>query len=117
MTLTRFDISPRMSQAIVHGDTVYLAGQVADDWGADVKEQTSQVLAKIDDLLARTGSNRSRILSAQVWLADAREFDDMNEVWEAWVDPQSPPTRATCGPTLGHQHVRVEITVIAALNG
>lgn len=116
MTLTRFDISPRMSQAIVHGNTVYLAGQVADDWTAGIQEQTRQVLGKIDDLLRRTGSDKTRILSAQVWLADAREFDDMNEVWEAWVDPNCPPTRATCGPTLGHQHVRVEITVIAAVH-
>jgi len=115
MTIKRYESCPRMSQAVVHGETIYLSGQVADDWSGDTRQQTREVLGKIDALLQKLGSNKSKILSAQVWLADVREFDAMNEVWEAWIDPENPPARATTGPMLGHQDVRVEISVIGVL--
>lgn len=115
MTILRKQTSPRMSQVVVHGDTVYLAGQVPDDFTAPVAEQTRQVLSRIDRLLAEVGSERSKILSAQVWLADIGDFDAMNEIWEAWVDPDSPPARATCAAVLAHPAIRVEVIVVAAL--
>ncbi|APR05927.1 RidA family protein [Thauera chlorobenzoica] len=115
MTILRKQTSPRMSQVVVHGDTVYLAGQVPDDFTAPVAEQTRQVLSRIDRLLGEVGSERSKILSAQVWLADIGDFDAMNEIWEAWVDHDSPPARATCAVVLAHPAIRVEVIVVAAL--
>ncbi len=80
-----------------------------------VREQTQQVLARIDALLAEAGTSKSRLLTAQVLLADVAEFDEMNAVWERWIDPAHPPARTTCGAVLAHPNVRVEITVTAAL--
>lgn len=115
MDIQRYDRSPRMSQAVVHGETIYLSGQVADDWSGCVQQQTKEVLEKIDGILHSLGSDKSKLLSAQVWLADVREFEAMNEVWESWIDPENPPARATTGPMLGHQDVRVEISVVGVL--
>src|SRR5437773_7576520 len=95
MDIARHNVGPRMSAAVVHGDTVYLAGQVAADPSAGVKGQTEQVLKKIDDLLASAGSDKSKLLSATVYLADIRAFDEMNAAWDAWVMPGSAPGRAT----------------------
>lgn len=114
MTLQRHHVGPRMSEAVVHNGTVYLAGQVADDPSADVAGQTGQVLAAIDRLLAECGSDKTRILSAQIFLADIADFAAMNEVWDAWVPQGHTPPRATVEAKLATPKYRVEIKVIAA---
>jgi enamine deaminase RidA (YjgF/YER057c/UK114 family) len=103
-----------MSQAVVHGNTVYLAGQVADDTSADVAGQTRQILAAIDRLLAAAGTDKTRILSATVYLADVATFAQMNSAWDAWVPPGHTPARATVEAKLAAPEYRVEIQVIAA---
>lgn len=113
MSIERHKTGTRMSQAVVHGDTVYLAGQVGTA-DAPVTEQTREILAKIDDLLAATGSNRSSLLQAIIWLADMRDFDAMNSVWDAWVPAGAAPARACGEARLAAPGMRVEITVIAA---
>lgn len=113
MTIQRLDPGPRMSQAVIHGDTVYLAGQVGAP-GESVTVQTKAILASIDALLARAGSDKSKILSATIWLADIASFGEMNAVWDAWVDPANPPARATGEAKLATPDYRVEIIVVAA---
>jgi len=115
-TVSRLKTGARMSQAVVHGTTVYIAGQVADDPVPSVSEQTRQVLAKIDALLAEAGSDKSRILSANVWLANIARFDEMNSVWDAWVVPGHTPARATVQSKLARPGMLVEIMVVAASN-
>ena len=114
MTITRIEAGARMSQAVVHGDTVYLAGQVGSP-GASVAEQTRTVLSQIDALLAETGSARSKVLSATIWLADMADFAEMNSVWDEWVGGQDAPARATGEAKLATPAYRVEIIVVAAL--
>ncbi len=114
MSITRHHTKQRMSQIVIHGDTVYLAGQVADDPGADIREQTRQVLAKIDRLLDEAGSDRQRILSAQVWLASIGHFSAMNEIWDAWIPDGHAPARACIEARLATPDLLVEIGVIAA---
>jgi enamine deaminase RidA (YjgF/YER057c/UK114 family) len=104
-----------MSQAVVHGGLVYLAGQVAADPSADVAGQTRQVLAQIESLLAEAGSDRSKILSANIWLADISTFAEMNSVWDPWVDRANPPARATVEARLAGPQYKVEIAVVAAV--
>lgn len=116
MTIKRIQAGARMSQAVVHGDTVYLAGQVADELNASVAAQTKQVLAKIDGLLAAAGSDKSKLLSANIWLADIGRFEEMNSVWDAWVAPGAAPARATVQSALARPGHLVEIMVIAALD-
>ncbi len=113
MTIQRIDAGPRMSQAVIHGDTVYLAGQVGAP-GQGVAAQTQAVLASIEALLARTGSDKSRILSATIWLADMADFAEMNAVWDKWIDGKDPPARATGEAKLATPDYRVEIIVVAA---
>jgi enamine deaminase RidA (YjgF/YER057c/UK114 family) len=115
MDITRHQVGPRMSQAVVHGNTVYLAGQVASDPTADVKGQTEQVLKKIDGLLAAVGSHKSKLLSAQIFLANMSTFNEMNAVWDAWVDPANTPGRATVEARLARPGLQVEICVVAAV--
>lgn len=114
MTIERIKVGPRMSQAVIHGDTVYLAGQVADDTSADVAGQTRQILDKIDGLLAEAGTDKSKLLSANVWLSDISTFNEMNSVWDVWVTPGSPPARATVESKLAGPQYKVEIMVVAA---
>jgi enamine deaminase RidA (YjgF/YER057c/UK114 family) len=114
MTIERFEIGPRMSQAVAHNGIVYLAGQVAADTTTDVKGQTQQILRQIDELLALAGSDKSKLLSATVYLADMAHFGAMNVAWEAWVDPANPPARATVEAHLAAPDYRVEIAAIAA---
>ena len=114
MKIERINVGSRMSQAVAHGNTVYLAGQVADDTGADVAGQTRQILAKIEGLLAEAGTDKSKILSANVWLSDISTFQQMNEVWDAWVTPGSPPARACVESKLAGPQYKVEIMVVAA---
>ena len=113
MTIRRVEPGPRMSQAVIHGDTVYLSGQVAAP-GKGIAEQTRAVLAQVDRLLAGAGSHKSRILASTIWLADVADFAEMNAVWESWIDPANPPARATGGVTLAAPEYKVEIVVIAA---
>ena len=113
MTIRRIEPGPRMSQAVVLGDTVYLAGQVGAP-GESAAVQTRAVLAQIDRLLAEAGSDKSRILAATVWLADIADFAEMNSVWEAWIDPANPPARATGESGLAAPEYKVDIIVIAA---
>ncbi len=112
MTITRHESGPRMSQANIHNGVVYLAGQVGQ--GDTVKAQTESILNEIDRLLALCGSSKSRILSAQIWLADMADFAEMNEVWDAWVDKANPPARAAGESKLATPKYKVEIIVVAA---
>jgi enamine deaminase RidA (YjgF/YER057c/UK114 family) len=104
-----------MSQAVVHNGFGFLAGQVADDPSADVKGQTTQILAKIDKLLAQLGADKTRILSASIWLADYSSFAAMNEVWDAWVPEGHAPARACVESKLAFPQYTVEIGVIVAV--
>jgi enamine deaminase RidA (YjgF/YER057c/UK114 family) len=110
----RHEIGKRMSQAVVHNGTVYLAGQVADDPTQDTAGQTRQVLAAIDKLLAVAGSDKSRILMAQIFLADMADFGAMNGARDAWVVPGNTPARATVQAALAAPPWKVEIVVTAA---
>ena len=114
MSITRHHTNQRMSQIVIHGDTIYLAGQVADDASADIKTQTEQVLQKIDNYLAEAGSERSKILSAQVWIASMGHFARMNEVWDAWVPEGHAPARACIEARLANPDLLVEIGIVAA---
>jgi enamine deaminase RidA (YjgF/YER057c/UK114 family) len=113
MTISRYHSNSRMSQAVVHNDTVYLAGQIGAP-GASVADQTRTILGQIEALLAETGSHKSKILSATIWLADMADFAEMNEVWDAWVDGQDAPARATGEAKLATPAYKVEIIVVAA---
>jgi enamine deaminase RidA (YjgF/YER057c/UK114 family) len=104
-----------MSQAVIHGATVYLAGQVADDPSQDVAGQTRQILASIDRLLEEAGADKTRILSATIYLADIGAFAQMNSVWDAWVPQGHTPARATVEAKLAAPAYKVEIQVVAAL--
>ena len=114
MAISRFHVGRRMSQAVVCNGIVFLAGQVADDPSQDTAGQTRQVLAAIDKLLAEAGSDKSRLLSANIFLADMADFSAMNTVWDAWVSPGNTPARATVQAQLARQQWRVEIVVTAA---
>ncbi|MFO1105299.1 MAG: RidA family protein [Amaricoccus sp.] len=111
-TIERFETGARMSQAVRHGDTVYLAGQVGT--GATVTEQARAALAEVDRLLALAGSAKSAILSVVVWLADMKDFAEMNAVYDAWVDPANKPTRAAGEAKLATPDYHVEFIVTAA---
>src|SRR5689334_11526036 len=114
MAIKRVNAGPRMSSAVVHGNTVYLAGLTADDTKADVKGQTKQILDKIDKFLKEAGTDKSKILSANIWLTDISTWSQMNEVWDAWVAPGNPPARATVEAKLAAPGLKVEIMVQAA---
>jgi enamine deaminase RidA (YjgF/YER057c/UK114 family) len=115
MSIRRIGVGPRMSQAVVHGETVYLAGQVATQAaGRNVTEQTREVVATIDKLLAEAGTDKTRILSATIYLADMATFAEMNAVWDAWVAPGATPARATVEAKLAAPSYAVEIACVAA---
>lgn len=117
MTLQRFNTNGRMSAAVTFANLVFLAGQVPDDRNEDVTGQTRQVLAKIDRLLALAGSDRSRMLSAQIWLKDIEaDFAAMNAVWSEWLPAGCAPARATVEARLASEDVLVEVMVIAAVS-
>ncbi len=115
MTIERYEVGPRMSQAVVHRGIAYLAGIVADDLVPSVGEQTQQILAKIDRLLATVGSDKTQILKANIWLSDIRRFDEMNAAWEVWVPKGNPPARATVEARLAGPGYLVEIMVEAVV--
>jgi enamine deaminase RidA (YjgF/YER057c/UK114 family) len=114
-TIQRFDVGVRLSEMAVHDGTVYLAGQVAADATQHIGGQTRQVLTAIDALLARAGSDKSKILMAQIYLADMADFAGMNAAWEAWVTPGHTPPRATVQAALAKPQWKVEIVVTAAV--
>jgi enamine deaminase RidA (YjgF/YER057c/UK114 family) len=114
MTIKRHEIGPRMSQAVVHGNTVYLAGQVGKP-GGSVAQQTTDILAEIDRLLALVGSDKTKILQAIIWLSDMKTFGEMNAVWDKWVPQGNTPARATGSADLATPEYKVEIIVTAAI--
>jgi len=115
MSVKRLHVGPRMSQAVIHDRTIYLAGQVADHAeGKSVGEQTTDILAAIDRLLAEAGSDKTRILSATVYLADIGTFAEMNAAWDAWVPAGHTPARATVEAKLAAPAYAVEIACVAA---
>jgi enamine deaminase RidA (YjgF/YER057c/UK114 family) len=115
MSIKRIDPGPRMTQAVVHGGTVYLAGQVAQDAAATtVAEQTKAILGQIDALLAKAGTDKSKLLTATIWLSDIRTVDEMNKVWDAWVPPGCAPARACIEALLQGPEKKIEIQVTAA---
>ena len=115
MAIQRFHPAKRLSEMVVHNGTIYLAGQVASDMTADIIGQTQDVLASIDRLLAEAGSDKTKILSAQIFLPDMADFAAMNSVWERWVAPGNPPARATIEAKLANPAYKIEILVIAAV--
>ena len=114
MSIQRHEPSKILSMAVEHGNTAYLAGIVPDDLSKGVKAQTEEVLKKIDALLAKCGSSKSKILSATIWVTDIRNRAEMNEAWNAWVDPANLPARACVEAKLADPRCLVEIMVVAA---
>jgi len=113
----RIDTNERMSQVVIHANTVYLAGQVAlRAPGASTSEQTKDILERIDELLAKAGTNKTKLLSATIWLADIGNSDEMNTFWDAWVSSGHAPARACVEAKLADPLFNVEIGVIAALD-
>ncbi|ANP48065.1 RidA family protein [Candidatus Viadribacter manganicus] len=113
MSMQRFETTERMSQAVVHGDLIFLSGQVDKTKRDTVEEQTAAVLSRIDALLDSAGSDKAHIISANIWLADIGSFAEMNSVWDKWVAPGATPTRATVEARLADPKYHVEIAVIA----
>ena len=117
MSLTRYQTATRMSQAVAHGNTLYTAGQVAQNAGGEsITKQTEDILNAIDGLLADAGTDKSRLISATIWLSDISDFAEMNAVWDAWVSPGNAPCRACVESKLASPKFNVEIQVIAALD-
>ena len=114
MSISRHDPSAILSQAVEHGDTVYLAGIVAKDYGKDIKGQTKEIVDEIDRLLAKCGSSKSKVLTATIWVTDIRNRAPMNEVWTEWVDKKNLPARACVEAKLADPRALVEIMVVAA---
>lgn len=115
MTIKRIECGPRMSRAVVANGMVYLSGLTADDTSADVKGQTEQILAKIDKYLKEAGTDKSKIVSANIWLSDIRTFNQMNKAWDAWVSQGNTPARATVQSELATPQLQVEIMCQAVL--
>jgi enamine deaminase RidA (YjgF/YER057c/UK114 family) len=115
MTIQRFNTGKRLSEAVVHGDTVYLAGEVPDDGAKDIGGQTEEVLAKIERILKQVGSDKSKLLSAQIFLPSMADFAGMNAVWEKWIVAGQAPARATIEAKLANPAYKVEIMCVAAL--
>mgnify|MGYP003385664901 CR=1 FL=1 len=110
----RLHVSGRLSETAIHNGVVYLAGQVPDDDSKDIQGQTAEVLGMVDRLLVEAGSDKSRILNVQIFLADLTDFAGMNAVWDAWVAPGNAPPRATVQARLAHPGWKIEIVVTAA---
>jgi len=115
MTIQRIDVGSRMSKAVVNGNTVYLAGIVATDAkGKSTGEQTKDILGQIDGFLAKAGTDKSKLLTANIWIADMANFAEMNDVWDGWVSPGNTPARATVEAKLAAPDYKVEIMLTAA---
>jgi len=117
MSIKRIKVGPRMSQAVVHGNVVSTAGQVAlNAAGEDAGEQTKDILNSIDGLLEEAGTDKTKILTATIWLADMADFGAMNEIWDAWVSEGNTPTRACVESKLAAPQFTVEIAITAAID-
>jgi len=114
MSIERIENGQRFCRVLRHNGTIYISGLTADDLSGDTTDQTRQILAKIDGYLAKAGSDKSRLLSAQVWLRDIADFEMMNAAWDAWIDRSAMPVRATVEARLAGDQYRVEIMVTAA---
>ncbi|MEH6578352.1 MAG: RidA family protein [Amphritea sp.] len=114
MTIERYQTAARMSKVVVHENTVYLCGQVAEDRSADIMEQTRTMLDKVAELLASVGSSPEKILSATIYLKDMAQFQEMNSVWDSWVPEGHAPARACVQAAMASPELLVEISVIAA---
>jgi enamine deaminase RidA (YjgF/YER057c/UK114 family) len=115
MSIQRFETGPRMSQVVVHGNTVYLAGVVAQKTaGESVTKQTEEILSIIDGHLAKAGTDKSKLLSANIYITDMKTFAEMNAVWDGWVSAGNTPARATVEAKLAGPQYLVEIMVVAA---
>jgi len=112
--IKRLEVGPRMSEIVIANGFVFLAGQVGEP-GTSVTEQTKSILSQVDDLLAKAGTDKTRIISAQIWLADIADFAEMNAVWDSWVPQGNTPTRATGEARLAAPEYKVEIIITAAL--
>lgn len=115
MPIERHEVGARMSRAVIHNDTIYLCGQVAEDRKANITGQTETMLAKVDALLASVGSNRDHLLSATLYLKDMGLFEEMNRVWDAWVPDGKAPARACVEARMASPELLIEISVVAAL--
>ena len=114
MEIKRHQVKQRMSRAVVHNSTIYLCGQVAGDTTVGIKEQTATTLKKIEELLAAVGSDKTKMLSTTIYLKDMALFQEMNEVWDAWVPEGMPPARACVQASMAREDILVEMSVIAA---
>ena len=115
MSIQRHEVGARMSKAVVHGNTVYLAGIVANEpKGKSVTEQTKDILSQIDGLLAKAGTDKTKLLTTNIWITDMANFAEMNSVWDTWVSAGNTPARATVEAKLATPDYKVEIMVIAA---
>lgn len=115
MSITRIDPGPRLSEAVVHGDRVHLSGMIPEDTSLNIAGQVRQALSEIDALLKRAGTDKSKILTATIFLADIGDFAAMNAIWDAWVVPGRTPARATVEARLNDPDMKVEIVVVAAI--
>jgi enamine deaminase RidA (YjgF/YER057c/UK114 family) len=115
VSIQRIDSGTHLSKAVIHGNTVYLAGMTANKTlGQSVTEQTREILSMIDSYLAQAGTDKSKLLKANIWLTDIATWAEMNAVWNAWIVPGQPPTRATVEAKLANPKAYVEIMVEAA---
>ncbi|SMC28815.1 Enamine deaminase RidA, house cleaning of reactive enamine intermediates, YjgF/YER057c/UK114 family [Andreprevotia lacus DSM 23236] len=114
-SIQRYHVGPRLSEIVVHNNTVYLAGQVAETLEKSVRGQAEEVLTAIDRLLGEVGSDKQKLLSVTIYLADMADYDAMNEAWSAWVSPGHTPARATVEARLADPRYKVEMSVVAAL--
>lgn len=114
-SIRRIDSNGRRSRAVVHNGLVHFAGQVADDFSGDITRQTQEALARVDRLLAEAGSDRSRVLSATIWLREMADYSKMNDVWDGWVDPDHAPARCCGVVEMADPRIRVEIILTAAI--
>ena len=114
MTITRSDMNHRRSRIVTHGDTIYLSGMVAPDTDGDMTHQAKAVMAHIDTTLAQAGSDKSKILSATIWIKTMNDFKAFNAVWDTWIDPENPPARACGEVRMAREEILVEIIIVAA---
>ena len=114
MTIKRFDFDTRIHHGVIHNDTVYLTGQVGTP-GTSAEAQMAEVLAKVDDLLAKAGTSRENILHVQMWLDDIRDFDAVNRVWDKWITPETAPARSSGEGRMAKPGMLVELIVTAAV--
>ncbi|WP_247256944.1 RidA family protein [Pseudomonas moorei] len=113
--IQRIGTTKRFSQAVIHNNTAYLAGQVSQLTEGDITAQSQDVFDKIDTLLTKAGTDKGQLLSAQIWLADMADYDGMNQVWDAWLADAQAPVRVCVESPMAKKHYRIEVQVIAAL--